>query len=177
MSMRKWWSLALGVALIASPAAQAFAAGEKAAADIKDASGKDLGKVEVLTARGGALIKLKLQGLPPGPHAIHFHEMGTCEGDFTSAGAIHNPLGAQHGFLNEDGPMAGDLPNIFVNASGEVEAELLSPFVTLSPDMEEQLLDADGTSIVIFEKADDYLTDPEGEAGTRIACGKLGPIK
>ena len=58
--------------------------------------------------------------------------------------------------------MAGDLPNIFASASGDVEAELLSPFVTLSPDTEEQLLDADGTSIVIFEKADDYLTDPGG---------------
>ncbi len=27
---------------------------------------------------------------------------------------------------------------------------------------------------MIFEKADDYLTDPEGEAGARIACGTLG---
>jgi Cu-Zn family superoxide dismutase len=175
--MRKVWSLALGAALVACPAAQSFAAGEKAVAEIKDASGKSLGKIEVVTARGGALIKIKLAGLPPGPHAIHFHEMGSCEADFTGAGSIHNPLGSQHGFLNEDGPMAGDLPNIFASASGDVEAELLSPFVTLSPDTEEQLLDADGTSIVIFEKADDYLTDPEGEAGARIACGTLGAVK
>jgi Cu-Zn family superoxide dismutase len=175
--MRKVWSLALGAALVASPAAEVFAAGEKAVAEIKDASGKSLGTVEVVTARGGALIKIKLAGLPPGPHAIHFHEMGSCEADFSGAAAIHNPLGAAHGFLNEDGPMAGDLPNIFASASGDVEAELLSPFVTLSPDMEEQLLDADGTSIVIFEKADDHLTDPEGEAGARIACGTLGAAK
>jgi len=175
--MRKVWSLALGAALVASPAAEVFAAGEKAVAEIKDASGKSLGTAEVVTARGGALIKIKLAGLPPGPHGIHFHEMGSCEADFAGAGSIHNPLGSQHGFLNEDGPMAGDLPNIFANASGEVEAELLSPFVTLSPDTEEQLLDADGTSIVIFEKADDHLTDPEGEAGARIACGTLGAAK
>jgi Cu-Zn family superoxide dismutase len=73
--------------------------------------------------------------------------------------------------------MAGDLPNIFASASGDVEAEILSPTISLSPDTEDQILDGDGTSIVIFEKADDHLTDPEGEAGARIACGTVGPAK
>ncbi len=63
--------------------------------------------------------------------------------------------------------MAGDLPNIFASASGDVEAEILSPTISLSPDTEDQILDGDGTSIVIFEKADDHLTDPGGEAGAR----------
>jgi Cu/Zn superoxide dismutase len=26
---------------------------------------------------------------------------------------------------------------------------------------------------VLFEKADDYLSEPEGAAGTRVACGVL----
>ena len=42
--MRKVWSLALGAAPVASPAAEVFAAGEKAVAEIKDA-GKSLGTV------------------------------------------------------------------------------------------------------------------------------------
>ena len=33
------------------------------------------------------------------------------------------------------------------------------------------LLDADGTAIVIHANADDYRTDPTGNAGSRIACG------
>ncbi len=30
--------------------------------------------------------------------------------------------------------------------------------------------DADGSSLVIHEKADDYKTDPAGNSGDRIAC-------
>ena len=70
----------------------AWAAGDKASAEIKDGSGKSLGTAEIQATPAGALIKLKLAGLPPGPHAIHVHETGTCEGNFASAGAIYNPL-------------------------------------------------------------------------------------
>ena len=34
-------------------------------------------------------------------------------------------------------------------------------------------MNADGSSIVIFEKADDYETDPDGGAGKPIGCGKV----
>lgn len=155
----------------------AWAAGEKATAEIKDKDGKSLGKAEIVATSGGALIKLKLTGLAPGPHAIHFHETGTCEGDLATAGAIYNPLGAAHGLLAEDGPMAGDLPNIHADASGAVEVELLSPFITMSKDAEESIFDTDGTALVIFEKADDHLTDPEGNAGARVACGVVAAAK
>jgi Cu-Zn family superoxide dismutase len=151
----------------------ASAAGEKATGELKDKDGKSLGTAEIVATSAGALIKLKLTGLPPGPHAIHLHETGTCEGDLASAGAIYNPLGAAHGLLAEDGPMAGDLTNIYADASGQVEVELLSPFVNLSKDAEESIFDADGSALVIFEKADDHQTDPEGNAGARIACGAI----
>ena len=175
--MRIWWSGAMAVTAAAivfgltlDPAS---AAGEKASGEIKDKEGKSLGNAEIVATSAGALIKLKLTGLPPGPHAIHLHETGTCEGDLASAGAIYNPLGAAHGLLSEEGPMAGDLTNIYVAASGEVEVELLSPFINLSKDAEESIFDADGTALVIFEKADDHQTDPEGNAGARIACGAI----
>ena len=69
--------------------------------------------------------------------------------------------------------MAGDLPNIHADASGNVLSEVLSPFLTLSKEAEDTLFDADGSSIVIFEKADDYETDPDGGAGKPIGCGKV----
>jgi superoxide dismutase, Cu-Zn family len=175
--MRIWWSGAMAVvaAALAFGVTQgpAWAAGDKATGEIKDRDGKSLGTAEIVATSAGALIKLKLTGLPAGPHAIHFHETGTCEGDLSSAGAIYNPLGASHGFLSEEGPMAGDLTNIHADATGQVEAELLSPFVNLSKDAEESIFDADGTSLVIFEKADDHQTDPEGNSGARIACGAI----
>ncbi len=162
-----------GIILVATAASPALAIGEKAHADLKSRDGKDLGTVSVIETTSGVLLKVRLKGLPPGPHGMHLHDSKKCEGDFASAGAIYNPLGAKHGFLNDEGPMAGDLPNIFANAQGEVEVDVLSPFVTLNKEAEESVFDTDGTSIVVFEKADDYVTEPEGNAGTRIACGSL----
>ena len=86
---------------------------------------------------------------------------------------IYNPLGAKHGFSNDEGPMAGDLPNVVAAADGTAAAEVLTTFLNLSKDAEDTLFDADGSSLVIFEKADDYQSEPEGGAGLRIACGVL----
>jgi Cu-Zn family superoxide dismutase len=38
-------------------------------------------------------------------------------------------------------------------------------------DAEQALLDGDGSAIVVHASADDYTTDPAGNAGDRIACG------
>jgi Cu-Zn family superoxide dismutase len=35
------------------------------------------------------------------------------------------------------------------------------------------LMTEQGTAVVIHEKADDYKTDPAGNAGGRIACGEI----
>jgi len=37
----------------------------------------------------------------------------------------------------------------------------------------QRLLDGDGASLVVHERADDYVTDPAGNAGARIACGMI----
>lgn len=159
--------------LVMLAAAPAGAVGEVARAKIKLATGADGGTITLMEATAGVLIKYDLTGLPPGPHALHVHETGKCDGDFSSAGAIYNPLGAKHGYLNEEGPMAGDLPNIHVGADGKATGELVSPFLTLSKDAEESLFDADGAAFVLFEKLDDYASEPEGAAEKRIACGVI----
>lgn len=151
----------------------ALAVGEVAVAKLKLVNGQDAGTITLMEATAGVLMKYDLQGLPPGPHAVHVHESGTCEGDFSSAGGIYNPLGAKHGFLHDEGPMAGDLPNIHVAADGKASGEILSPFLTLSKEAEETLFDADGSSLVVFEKQDDYVGEPEGSAGQRVACGTI----
>ena len=55
-------------------------------------------------------------------------------------------------------------------ADGKLQGEFLDPVVTLQ---EAALLDTDGASIVIHAGADDYTTDPAGNAGDRIACGVI----
>jgi superoxide dismutase, Cu-Zn family len=153
------------------PSIPASAVGERAYADIKTRDGKDIGKIRMTETTGGVLLRIKLKGLPPGLHGFHIHNTGKCDGDFESAGQILNPLVAKHGYLNDEGPMAGDLPNLVVAANGEVEVDFISAFVTLNKESDDSLLDNDGAAFVIFEKPDDYKTDPIGNAGPRIACG------
>ena len=154
-------------------AGHAVAFGETATATLTGADGGDAGTVTFTEGSAGVLLKFALKGLPPGPHAAHIVEKGICEADFSGAGGIHNPLGAKHGLLAEDGPMAGDLPNVYAAADGTVAAELLSPAISLSTEAEDGLFDADGSAIVILENADDYETDPDGGAGKRLACGVI----
>ena len=162
--------LAAAAGLLAvSPAA---ALGEKAVADMTGTDGKSLGTIEIRESVAGVLLSVKLKGLGPGPHGFHLHDSAKCEPPkFESAGAIHNPLGAKHGFLNEEGPQLGDLPNLIADATGAVNVELHNPFVTLNKEADENILGGKGTALVLFEKADDYKTDPDGGAGARIACG------
>lgn len=159
-------------AVIAATVADA-AVGDKAHADVKLRDGRDAGRIEIVETVAGVLLRVKLKGLPTGRLGFHVHEVGRCQPDFKSAGGIFNPLGAKHGYLNDEGPMVGDLPNVFIGANGEYEADLLSPFVTLNKGAEESIFDADGTAVVLFDKPDDYLSEPEGNAGTRIACGVI----
>ncbi|MGQ0673533.1 MAG: superoxide dismutase family protein [Hyphomicrobium sp.] len=166
---------AVTLALLSAGPAVAF--GEKAKGELKDASGKLVGSVEVVEVSGGSLITIVVDGLAPGSHAVGIHDTSTCEGDFSGAGGRYNPLGARHGFLDEEGPMAGDLPNIHVGADGKVRVEFLNHFISIGKDAQEPLLDADGASLVVFEKADDYLSEPDTVTGARIACAPLAPVE
>jgi superoxide dismutase, Cu-Zn family len=182
-SWAKWsgvpsWRVAVGGwAALVLCCHSALAGSEKAAADMRTRDGRELGRIRLHETSSGVLLRIKLKGLAPGPHGFHIHEFGKCEGDFESAGGIFNPLGAKHGYLNDEGPMVGDLPNLIVPASGEIEVEFLSPFATMAKDAEDTLLDTNGSSLVIFEKADDYKSDPSGNAGSRIACGVIAAAK
>ena len=163
---------ALGFLVLAA-ANPAIAAGAKASAEIKLTDGTSAGTVVLTEVAAGVLLTFDLKGLPPGAHGFHVHDAGKCEADFSSAGAIYNPLGANHGFVNDEGPMAGDLPNIVAGPDGTARAEMMSTYLHLNMDSDDTLFDSDGTSLVIFEKADDYQADPEGGAGKRIGCGVI----
>lgn len=172
-----WAALIAAGGVLVTTVSPAGAVGERAYADMKLRDGREAGRIDIVETVAGVMLKVKLKGLPAGRLGFHVHEFGKCQGDFRSAGGIFNPFGAKHGFLNDEGPMVGDLPNIVVPSSGEVEVELISPFLNLSPDSEDSILDKDGSALVIFERADDHRSQPTGDTGEAIACGVIAAGK
>jgi superoxide dismutase, Cu-Zn family len=161
----------LGAVLPMTPPAYAA---DKAGAVLKDADGNEVGKATLTETSSGLLIRLDVTAAPSGEHALHFHAVGKCEPpDFKSAGPHFNPAEAKHGFENAEGPHAGDMPNLHVPADGRLSIEVVTQAVTLSG--KSALLDDDGAALVIHAAADDYRTDPAGNAGDRIACGIITP--
>lgn len=142
----------------------------EATAAMTDAQGNSVGTVALEQGAQGTVVHARLTGLAPGTHALHAHETGKCDApDFTSAGGHYNPTDQAHGFFDEDGYHAGDLPNIHVPESGTLEVEFFSEQLKLDDD----LFDDDGSALVIHTGADDYRTDPAGDAGDRVACGVI----
>jgi superoxide dismutase, Cu-Zn family len=144
---------------------------QKASADIVDAAGKKVGEAILEQRDGTVQISATFTGLPPGPHAFHIHEVGKCDPPFESAGGHFNPTGKQHGKDNPAGPHAGDLPNLEVPSSGGVKVDVTVKDLSLGG--RAGLLDADGAALVVHEGADDYKSDPAGNAGKRLACGVI----
>jgi Cu-Zn family superoxide dismutase len=155
-------------------AASAYAA-DTASAVLKDKNGKEVGTVALTQTPSGVLMRLELTAVPPGDHAFHVHAIGKCEPpDFKFAGGHYNPDQTKHGLMNPEGPHAGDMPNLHVPAGGMLTVEILNPMVSLSADPA-PLFDQDGSALIIHAGADDYQTDPAGNAGDRIACGVVAP--
>lgn len=138
-------------------------------AELRDPGGAVVGTVSMSAVPTGVLLRARLSGLPEGAHAFHVHVVGECEPPFSSAGGHYNPDSVVHGLEAVGGPHVGDMPNIHVPASGELEIEILNTQLAL----DDGLFDADGAAIVIHEGADDYVSDPAGDAGPRIACGVI----
>lgn len=144
-----------------------------AVATFVDGKGNTIGTAHLTEVADGVRIALEVSNLPPGVHGFHVHNTGMCEGpSFMSAGGHFNPDGKEHGLQNPKGPHAGDLPNLVVDEHGKAKADFVAPRLTLRPG-KYSLLKAGGTSLMIHANADDYVTDPVGNAGPRLACATI----
>jgi Cu-Zn family superoxide dismutase len=140
---------------------------------LKNSKGAPIGEAAITQLKQGVKIELNARSLPPGELAFHIHENGKCAGpDFKSAGEHFNPSKNKHGFDISEGPHPGDMPNLIVGKKGTIHTEIINREVTLAGE-KHSLLKEGGTALVIHAKADDYKSQPAGDAGDRIACGEI----
>ena len=141
--------------------------------EMRDASGAMLATASVVPSGSGLRVRVEAAGLAPGTYGSHVHAVGRCDApDFASAGPHWNPTNREHGTRNPQGSHLGDLPNLMVGTGGEGMLEFTIESASLAGPR--GLLDADGAAVVVHAQPDDYVTDPSGNSGTRIACGILG---
>jgi len=144
-----------------------------AVARFVDGDGEANGSAELWEApSGGVLIRIEVSDLPSESWvAFHVHETGTCDHttDHESAGAHFNPGSKDHGYMAAGGPHAGDMPNQYVGADGVLRAQVFNDRVSLG-DGENGIR---GRALMVHAKADDYESQPSGDAGDRLACGVI----
>jgi Cu-Zn family superoxide dismutase len=172
--MRRWVACVLVVvAPVFTPSVPCGQSAQMAYATFINQHGHQLGTATLTQTPHGVLITADLSGVPPGEHGFHIHETGRCDPpSFESAGAHYALRGQQHGYLGAGGAHAGDLPNQFVGQDGRLRTHVFTPSVTLRAG-QATLFDADGSALVVHAKADDYRSQPAGEAGGRLACAVI----
>ena len=138
------------------------------------------GTVTFTELDGGVYLSYEITGLTPGEHGFHVHENGSCEaadtdGDGTpeaggAAGGHFNPGGDPHGAPSapEDEHHAGDLGNITADADGLAVGGREA--MGLSFDGATDLV---GHAMMVHGGADDFVSQPGGDAGSRVGCGVI----
>lgn len=134
---------------------------------LKNGTNETVGTATLTPMAKGVKISVDITKLPPGEHGFHIHETGTCTApEFKSAGGHFAPESKTHG------SHAGDMKNITVGADGKAKVEMVNERVTMDSGSN-SLMKTGGTALVIHEKADDYKSQPAGNAGNRVACGEI----
>lgn len=140
-------------------------------ATLSFANGLPAGTAQLVRDGTGLRILVAATGMTPGQRGVHLHTTGKCEAPgFTSAGPHLNPDGRKHGMRASGGPHLGDLPNLTIGSSG---SGTLTEAIAGGDAVLAAIFDSDGTAVVIHAAADDYVTDPSGNSGDRVACGVL----
>ena len=133
-------------------------------------SGTDTQGTAKFVQRGGTVeMDINAYKLTPGKHAVHIHEHGDCSAaDASSAGGHWNPTSEQHGKWDVGEYHKGDIGNLIADNKGT--GRLIFSTNKWCLGCSDSKKNIKGHAIVIHEKADDFHTQPTGNAGGRVGC-------
>jgi superoxide dismutase, Cu-Zn family len=121
---------------------------------------------------GKVTFEAKIFGLTPGTHAIHIHEKADCSAaDAASAGGHWNPTFKKHGKWNAGECHKGDIGNFEAdkNGNGTITLETEEWCIGCGDPAKDIL----GKGLIVHQNADDFVTQPTGNAGGRMACSAI----
>ena len=179
-------ALALGAAVLAgcastgTPAAKpasstssAKSTASRATVVLAPASGSLVsGTLTLMPMDDGVHMTGEVGGLKPGDtRGFHIHEKGDCSAaDASTAGGHFNPAAQAHGRSGQGAHHAGDTDNIVADAKGVARIDAHVTGVTLGGGAANDIA---GRAVIVHASADDYTTQPTGNAGARVACGVI----
>jgi superoxide dismutase, Cu-Zn family len=155
----------------AAPAADAQAKqGKTAVAKMSPTQGNNArGEITFVQTPTGVHVTGSFTGIAYGDHGFHIHEKGDCSApDGASAGGHFNPMTMKHGARDAQERHAGDLGNLKADPYGMARLDITDDKLSL-----EGPNSIIGKAVIIHEKADDFQTQPTGNAGGRISCGVI----
>ena len=158
------------------PAPPAMGTAQMAEANLAPASASLVsGRVALVPEAGGVHITGVIGGLPRGRQAaFHVHEKGDCSAvDASSAGGHFNPAAQPHGRAGHGAHHAGDADNLVANANGVAQVNAHVNGVSLGGGAANDIANR---AIIVHAAADDYSSQPAGNAGARVACGIIKPV-
>lgn len=165
--------LAIGLGLAIACKSNSASPSNVVKIDLEPRSNSTVSGTATFTEKNGkVMFEAKLKGLTPGTHAIHIHEKADCSAsDASSAGGHWNPTFKKHGKWGVAEYHKGDIGNFNADDNGEA-------IITLKTDewcigCGDKTKDILGKGLIVHEKADDYVTQPSGNAGGRVACAGI----
>lgn len=121
---------------------------------------------------GKVTFMAKLSGLKPGIHAIHIHEKSDCTAaDGSSAGGHWNPTFKKHGQWGVGECHKGDIGNFIADEKGNGSITLTTDEWSIGGDDETKNIQ--GKGLIVHQGADDFVSQPAGNAGARVACSAI----
>lgn len=143
----------------------------RAVAVLHPTQGYDVaGQVTFVNVAGVFEINGEFRGLTPGQHGIHIHEFGDCSAaDGTSAGGHFNPDEVRHGGPDSAVRHVGDLGNIVADSTGTATIDAVDARIAFRG--RNSII---GRAVIVHAGPDDFVSQPSGDAGDRIACGVIG---